>query len=112
MKTVLMIDREEHDRSLVSALEGEGLRVIVEADSGDGLTRAVAELPGAIIMDEDMPALDNADLLPALRRSTGSLIIVKGSGEGVAETQALQNGADFYLPRGAGAQEFLGFFIA
>ncbi len=110
MKTVLMIDREEQGRSLVSALKDAGLRVIVEADSVAGLTRAVAELPGAIILDEDMPALGNADLLPALRRSTGSLIIVKGSGEGIAETQALQNGADFYLHRDAGAQEFLGFF--
>ena len=107
MKTVLLIDTEENSHDLVSALQGEGFKVMVEVESGNGLRRAVEEIPGAIIMDEDMPPLDGVELLPVLRSFTETLIIVKGSGEGLAATQALLQGADVYLPRFISIKEVL-----
>lgn len=107
MKTVLVIDRQEDRQSLVSALEGEGFRVMVEVESDSGLRRAVEEIPGAIIIDEDMPPIDGVELLPVLRSFTDSLIVVKGSGQGLAATQALLQGADLYLPRSVSIKEVL-----
>ncbi len=111
MTTILVIDSKEDSQGLVSAMRGTGLRVFVEAESCDGLRRAVEEIPNAIILDEDMPPMDGGELLPILRSFTGALIIVKGSGEGTAAAQALRQGADFYLPRDAGVDEFLSYFI-
>ena len=107
MKTVLVIDSDEDRRNLVTALLGAGFRVIEEVESGDGLRRAVEEDPGAIIMDEDMPPIDGIELLPVLRSFTDSLIVVKGSGGGLAAAQALLRGADLYLPRSVSVKEVL-----
>jgi len=107
MKTVLVIDSEDDRQSLVSALEGEGFKVMVEVESGSGLRRAVEEIPGAIIIDEDMPPIDGVELLPVLRSFTDSLIVVKGSGQGLAATQALLQGADLYIPRAVSIKEVL-----
>ncbi len=107
MNTVLVIDREDDRQILVSALEDAGFKVMVEVESGNGLRRAVEEVPGAIILDEDMPPLDGVELLPVLRSFTDSLIVVKGSGQGLAATQALLQGADLYLPRSVSVKEVL-----
>ena len=107
MNTVLVIDSDEGRRSLVTALQGAGFRVVEEVESGNGLRRAVEEVPGAIIMDEDMPPIDGIELLPVLRSFTDSLIVVKGSGGGLAAAQALLQGADLYLPRGVSVKEVL-----
>lgn len=97
MLTILVIDNKEDSQGLVSAMRGDGLRVLVEVESGNGLRRAVEEIPDAIILDEDMPPMDGEDLLPVLRNFTDALIVVKGSGEGLATTLALLQGADTYL---------------
>ena len=55
MKTVLVNDSDEDRGSLITALRGAGFRVMEEMESGDRLRRAVEEVPGAIIMDEDSP---------------------------------------------------------
>ena len=97
MNTVLVIDNKDDSQSLVSAMRGIGLRVLVEVDSGNCLRRAVEEIPGAIILDEDMPPIDGMELLPVVRSSTDTLIIVKGSGEELRATHALLQAAP---PRG------------
>ncbi len=107
MKTVLVIDSDEDRRSLVTALQGAGFRVLEEVESGNGLRKAVDEDPGAIIIDEDMPPIDGIELLPVLRSFTDSLIVVKGSGGGQVAAQALLQGADLYLPRWASVKEVL-----
>ncbi len=98
MTTVLVIDGKEDSQSLVSAMRGNGLRVLVEVESGDGLRRAVEEIPNVIILDEDMPPLDGGELLPIFRSFTDALIVMKGSGGELAMTHAVEHGADAYLP--------------
>jgi DNA-binding response OmpR family regulator len=78
-----------------------------DVESGSGLSRAIEEVPAAIIMDEDMSPIDGIELLPVLRSYTDSLIVVKGSGGGQAAAQALLLGADIYLPRSVSVKEAL-----
>ena len=107
MKTVLVIDSDEGRRSLVTALQGAGFRVMEEVESGNAMRRVAKEHPGAIIMDEDMPPIEGIELLPFLRSFTDSLIVVKGSGGGPVAAQALLQGADVYLVRSVSVREVL-----
>ena len=97
MKTILVINNKE-DSSLVFALRSNGLKVLVELDSGGGLRRAVEEIPDAIILDEDMPPLDGGNLLPIIRSFTDALLVVKGSGGMLGTTDA----ASFPVPSPTG----------
>ena len=106
MTTILVIDSKEDSQGLVPALQGEGFKVMVERESGNGLRRAVEEVPDAIILDEDMPPLDGGKLLPILRSFTDALIFVKGSG-GEFATSYIVEGADSYLPQFTSVKEIL-----
>ena len=112
MTTILVIDNKGDSQGLVSAMRGNGLRVLVEVESGNGLRRAVEEIPSAIILDENMPPMDGGELLPILRSFTDALIVVKGSGEELAMTHAVDHGADAYLPPFISVDETLARFHA
>ena len=107
MTTILVIDNKGDSQGLVSAMRGNGLRVLVEVESGNGLRRAVEEIPSVIILDENMPPIDGWELLPILRSFTDALIVVKGSGGELAITQAVEDGADAYLPPCISVNEIL-----
>jgi CheY-like chemotaxis protein len=66
---VLIIDDEDDIRRIARlSLSRVGRMEVVEAASGtDGVARAVAEKPDAILLDVMMPGIDGPDTLQALR---------------------------------------------
>jgi DNA-binding response OmpR family regulator len=107
MRTVLVICKDKDGWRLIPALQGAGLRVIVEVESEGGLSRALHQAPQIVIMDEEMPSADGRELLLELRHITGSIIIVVGRGEGPTIAWALLQGADAYLVRPVDTRELL-----
>lgn len=99
MNQVLIIDSGEAGHDLVLPLREDGFRVVLETQSNTGVGRVLSDGHYLIIMSEDMPSVDDLDLLPTLRGLTESPILVMGSGDEAAKVQALLHGADVYLDR-------------
>jgi hypothetical protein len=76
----LIIDREERRRSVARALQQEGFRIIEAGESSDGLHYLQDSIPRIVVMGEDMPPVDNLELLTALRGITDVPIMVMGAG--------------------------------
>jgi CheY-like chemotaxis protein len=69
MNRVLVIDDDDDVRMLVRlSLERVGGKIVIEAASGpEGIERAAAESPCAILLDVMMPAMDGPATLRELR---------------------------------------------
>ena len=80
MATILVIEDEPDIRDLIRiTLELEGMSVVQASDGKDGLTKAVAAPPDAIVLDVMMPGIDGWEVLSRL----------KAMGEPVAEVPVL-----------------------
>jgi two-component system response regulator MprA len=100
---VLVVD----DVALVRQVFGRflalsGIEPIFAVDGLDGLQRARASRPDAIICDLDMPKMDGVALCRALRADGGTrrvpIVVVTGSG-GEQVRAALDAGCDAVLPK-------------
>jgi CheY-like chemotaxis protein len=71
---VLIIDDEEDTRSIASmSLSILGGIDVVEAESGEeGIAKAEAEQPDAILLDMMMPVMDGENTLSALQSNAGT----------------------------------------
>ena len=68
-KTILVAEDEVDLReALVTALTGEGFRVLPAADGAEALKLALAEHPDLIMLDLHMPNLDGHGVLKGLRQ--------------------------------------------
>ena len=94
-------------RSMAELFLGEGIDVVVEADSGLGVAHIMQRNPEAILMGDNIPPLDGVELLPLARRLTTSPIIVVGEGDETAVVRALLQGADMYLRKPVNYLELL-----
>jgi PleD family two-component response regulator len=103
----LIIDREERRRSVARALQQEGFRIIEAGESSDGLHYLQDSIPRIVVMGEDMPPVDNLELLTALRGITDVPIMVMGAGNRGSLVHALVQGADVYLERTVSTSVFL-----
>jgi two-component system alkaline phosphatase synthesis response regulator PhoP len=112
MKTILLVDDDQQVReSLGLALRRNGYYVI-EADSGDAaLQMARLNLPDLIVSDIDMPGGDGASLLhtikldPALK--SRQIVMMSGKPDLLAHRRSMEEGADDFLVKPFGLQEFL-----
>jgi CheY-like chemotaxis protein len=67
-KTILIIDDEDDIREVASVtLELEGFDVLTAANGREGVARAAAEQPDAILLDVMMPELDGPATLALLQ---------------------------------------------
>jgi DNA-binding response OmpR family regulator len=105
--TVLVIDADEGRQSVVPALQDAGFRVVEALESGEGVRYILDDSPHIIILGEEMPPIDGVELLPLLRRLTGSPIILLGPGGETALVRALLHGADSYLSRPVNVRELI-----
>ncbi|MFQ6027544.1 MAG: response regulator transcription factor [Dehalococcoidia bacterium] len=105
--TALIIDNDEDRQSVAQALQDAGFRVIQALKSSEGLKSALDDTPRIVIVSEDMPPVEEVELLPVLRRLTDSPIITVGSGGEMAMVQALLQGADVYLTRPVNIRELM-----
>ena len=108
MDHILLLESDQELRFAISDLFlSEGFELIQKLDSSDGVISIMQGDPGAILMSEDMPALESVELLPLLRRLTKAPIIVIGDGGETAVVNALLQGADVYLSKPINYRELL-----
>ncbi len=71
---------------------------MIEADRPiTGLLSLVHKSPDAVLMAEEIPPYDAADLLPLFRRLGDAPLIVLGTGDEGDEIEMLEAGADDYV---------------
>ncbi len=102
-RLVIIIDVDEHQRRRITgALTEAGFDALEASGSVEGLLLALDSSPNLIVLAEEMPPLQAADLLAILRRVSNAPIIVIGTGGEPGEVAALEKGADSYVQRGTG----------
>jgi PleD family two-component response regulator len=97
--TALIIDRDERRRNTALALQQAGFRNVEAVESATGLRYLRDSVPRIVIIGEDMPPVDNLELLTALRGISDVPIMVMGTGNRGDLIHALIRGADVYLER-------------
>lgn len=112
-ESVLVIDPDDlQRRRIVRELTEAGVEVVETSGSVDGLLHILEEIPDVVVISEELPPLEVADILSVLRRLTDVPLIILGSGGEPAEVAALEGGADAYLPRTLRAETLLAWVRA
>ena len=97
---ILVVDSDDIERRRLSAaFEREGFSVVEAASGVEGLFEVLESTPLLILLAEEVPPLEAADLLKVLRRISDAPVIIIGSGGDLEELAALADGADFYARR-------------
>ncbi|MDR7418727.1 MAG: winged helix-turn-helix domain-containing protein [Armatimonadota bacterium] len=109
-RRALLLAEAEEDRTrlLRQHLEAANFRVILATDGQVALDRFRAEAPAAAIVDVQLPAQEDFELLRLLRRESDIPIIVWSRREAeVDKLMAFAIGADAYLPKSASPREIV-----
>lgn len=106
---ILVVDDEAPiRRALQTALTGHGYHVEIAEDGQDGLVRAATYSPQLIVLDLVMPKLDGLAMLLDLRSwSQVPVLVLSARGDERDKVRALDLGADDYLTKPFGIDEFL-----
>ncbi len=106
---ILVIDDEPQIlRFLRTSLAANGFEVIDAATAAEGLRRAAAEAPDAIVLDLGLPDMDGKEVIRALREWGETPIIVLSARAREAEKiAALDLGADDYVNKPFGIGELM-----
>ncbi len=100
--TVLLI---EDDREILNIaalrLRAAGYKTLAASDGEEGVQRAVAERPDAIVLDVRMPKMDGMTALVELQdqEETRHIPVVMLSASVVDQQRALEAGARFFLTK-------------
>nr|WP_178111282.1 response regulator [Stutzerimonas stutzeri] len=105
----MIIDDEPQIRKFLRiSLASQGYRVLESTDGRDGLARAALEQPDLVVLDLGLPDMDGQDVLGELRSWTRVPVIVLSVRSSEAEkVRALDAGANDYVTKPFGIQEFL-----
>ena len=106
---VLVIDDERpFVGALAISLRARGYDVDTAATGEDGLAAAAKAHPDVIVLDLGLPGIDGLDVLRALRGWTTTPIVVLSARHSEAsKVEALDAGADDYVTKPFGMDEFL-----
>jgi two-component system KDP operon response regulator KdpE len=106
---VLVIEDEPQMRKFVRiTLEASGYRVLEAATAAEGIERANAYTPDAVLLDLGLPDDDGLEVTRRLREwSSVPILIISARGQEDVKVQALDGGADDYLTKPFGAGELM-----
>jgi phosphoribosyl 1,2-cyclic phosphodiesterase/ActR/RegA family two-component response regulator len=113
LKTVLLIDDDEALRSILTELlRSEGWSVLQAEDGESGLKLTLEHKPDVVVCDLLMPRCNGFQFCRALnaRRSllpNVKIVVSSGSGYAIDRINALESGADEYVPKPVAADELL-----
>jgi DNA-binding NarL/FixJ family response regulator len=100
---ILLADDQATVRSALQLLleENPELDVVGEAtEAGELLAQAKMACPDLVLLDWELPGLQTADLLPALRQHLPRLVVIALSGRPEARRSALAAGVDAFVSKG------------
>lgn len=106
---ILVIDDEEQIRRLLRiSLTSQGYEVIEATDAEEGLELAALRTPELIVLDLGLPSRDGREVLAEIRGwSSVPVIILSVRGDENEKVRALDSGANDYVTKPFGMQEFL-----
>lgn len=107
--TVLVIDDEPQIRKFLRiSLGSQGYRVVEAATGQEGLAQAALAQPHLVVLDLGLPDLDGQDVLRGLREwSDVPVMVLSVRASEVQKVDALDGGANDYVTKPFGIQEFL-----
>ncbi|MDD0843655.1 response regulator [Pseudomonas sp. Gutcm_11s] len=107
--TILVIDDEAQIRKFLRiSLSAHGYRVLEAGNGSDGLAQAALERPDLVVLDLGLPDMDGQQVLSELREwsQVPVLVLSVRASEG-EKVKALDGGANDYVTKPFGIQEFL-----
>lgn len=101
-KTILAIDDSPSVRMMVQmTLSGAGYTVVLATDGEDGLQKAVANRPDAVLTDQNMPRLDGLGFIRRFRQSPQSagvpVVFISTESDPAVLQQAREAGATGWI---------------
>jgi two-component system KDP operon response regulator KdpE len=107
--TVLVIDDEPQIRKFLRiSLGAQGYKVIEAGTGAEGLSQAALAKPDLVVLDLGLPDLDGQQVLLELREWTAvPVLVLSVRASETQKVQALDNGANDYVTKPFGIQEFL-----
>jgi two-component system response regulator RegA len=113
MKTILLVDDEEHFRDrLARALTRREYEVLQAADYNEGINIIKEQKPEMAVVDLRMPGPSGLELVKSAMEIDPSLkiVVLTGYGSIATATEAIRLGAINYLPKPADTDEILAAF--
>ncbi|WP_137885528.1 response regulator [Pseudomonas sp. 2FE] len=107
--TILVIDDEPQIRKFLRiSLAAQGYKVIEAGNGTEGLAQAALGKPDLLVLDLGLPDMDGHSLLKELREWSPVPVLILSVRAGEAEkVQVLDSGANDYVTKPFGIQEFL-----
>ncbi|NNA99710.1 response regulator [Pseudomonas fragi] len=107
--TILVIDDEPQIRKFLRiSLVSQGYAVLEAATGADGLSQAALRQPDVLVLDLGLPDMDGQHVLREFREWSGAPVLVLSVRASEAQkVQALDGGANDYVTKPFGIQEFL-----
>ncbi len=109
MTRVLVIDDEPQiQRALRINLSVRGYEVLTAASGGEALRTAAAHRPDVVVLDLGLPDMSGIDVLGGLRGwLSAPVIVLSARTDSADKVEALDAGADDYVTKPFGMDEFL-----
>ena len=108
--TLLLVDDEEHLRSMLSAaLKYNGYHVVAAADGAEALSAMDVHRPAAVVLDVMLPDIDGFELCSTLRaRGDNTPVVFLTAVDSTADTvKGLTLGGDDYLAKPFSLEELV-----
>ncbi|GFM81475.1 DNA-binding response regulator [Pseudomonas cichorii] len=107
--TILVIDDEPQIRKFLRiSLVSQGYKVLEAATGTDGLSQAALSKPDLLVLDLGLPDMDGQQVLSEFREwSSVPVLVLSVRASEVQKVQALDAGANDYVTKPFGIQEFL-----
>jgi two-component system KDP operon response regulator KdpE len=107
--TILVIDDEPQIRKFLRiSLASQGYKVLEAGTGNDGLTQAALNKPDLLVLDLGLPDMDGQDVLSQFREwSTVPVLVLSVRASEDEKVRALDAGANDYVTKPFGIQEFL-----
>jgi two-component system KDP operon response regulator KdpE len=107
-KLLVIEDEAPLRRALRIFLEAHEYSVVIAGSGNEGLTLAAREHPDAVILDLGLPDMDGVQVATALRGwSTVPIVVLSARDAESVKVAALDAGADDYVTKPFGMNEFL-----
>ena len=106
---VLVVEDDENlRRVLCASLRIQGYRTIASETGGKALLEAKTRNPDLVVLDLDLPDMDGLDFMARVREwSRAPVLVISARGREEDKVVALDQGADDYLTKPFGMNEFL-----
>ncbi|MFH0966403.1 MAG: response regulator [Methanobacteriota archaeon] len=104
MTTILYVDDEPAllDIATLFLEKNSEFKVLIALSAQEGLEIFRSHKPEAVVSDFQMPVMDGMELLKKIRKiSSVPFIMFTGRGNEIVAMEAINNGADYYIQKGA-----------